>query len=79
VAARYGGSGAFKLRVDKGSRSALGDLNGDCVVNQTDIQQMATAINNNDLNADLNLDGTVDGQDQTIQIYRLGRGCMQLR
>ena len=79
VASRYGGSGDFKLRVDKGAKSALGDLNSDCVVTQADINLMATALTNRDMNADLNLDGALDAQDQTIQIYRLGRGCMQLR
>jgi hypothetical protein len=78
VASRYGGSGAYRLRVDKGAKSALGDFNGDCVVNQTDIGLMATAAANRDMTGDLNLDGSVDGQDQTIQLYRLGRGCMQL-
>jgi hypothetical protein len=79
VATRYGGSGDYRLRVEKGSKSALGDLNRDCVVNQTDIQLMAVALGGSDLSADLNLDGKVDAQDQQIQVYRLGRGCMQVK
>lgn len=79
IATRYTGSGAYKLRVEKGTKSALGDLNGDCLVDKTDMQTMATNIASNDLTADLNLDGSVDGQDQTIQQYRLGRGCMKIK
>ncbi|MFL5734731.1 MAG: peptidoglycan DD-metalloendopeptidase family protein [Chloroflexia bacterium] len=79
VATHFGGSGDYKLRVEKGSKSALGDLNRDCVVNQADISRMSTAMGGSDLSADLNLDGTVDAQDQQIQAYRLGRGCMQIK
>lgn len=79
VASGYAGTGAFKLRIDKGSKSALGDMNGDCVVNKIDIQLMANAVANQDPVGDLNLDGSVDGQDQTILLYRLGRGCMAIK
>jgi hypothetical protein len=81
VATRFGhADGAYNLRVDKGARSALGDLNADCAVNQADFQLMSAALANPAANqsADLNLDGAVNSQDQTIQQYRLGRGCMQL-
>ena len=82
VATRFSGSGTYRLRADKGSKSALGDLNSDCVVNQSDIQTMSAALAqaNAEPNsaADINLDGTVDAADQQIQQYRLGRGCMQV-
>src|SRR5439155_8613199 len=48
VATRYDGSGDYKLRVERGSKSALGDLNRDCVVNQEDIQRMAAALDGSD-------------------------------
>jgi hypothetical protein len=79
VATRFDGSGDYKLRVEKGSKSALGDLNRDCVVNQDDIVGMAAALAAGDATADLNLDGVVDAQDRQIQYYRLGRGCMQIK
>lgn len=79
VATCYSGEGDYKLRVEKGTKSALGDLNRDCVVDQPDMQMMSAALGGTDPNADLNLDGVVDAQDQQIQFYRLGRGCMQMK
>ena len=75
VATRYSGTGSCHLRVDKGSESALGDLNGDCMIDGTDIQMMIGYLNARNLAGDLNLDGVVDAQDQQIQVYHLGRGC----
>ncbi len=76
VATRYSGSGAYRLRVEKGSKAALGDLNRDCTVNEMDAQLMSAAMGTNDPYADLNLDGVVDAQDQQALQLRLGRGCM---
>lgn len=76
VATRYSGSGAYRLRVEKGSKAALGDLNRDCTVNEMDVQLMSAAMGTNDPYADLNLDGIVDAQDQQALQLRLGRGCM---
>lgn len=81
VATRFGSTGstgAYRLRVERGAKSALGDLNRDCRVDRADFDLMDAALKTNDLKADLNLDGVLDAQDQTIQIYRLGRGCMAL-
>lgn len=80
VATRFGETtGQYRLRVEKGSKSALGDLNRDCVVNLADIEIMSSALGGHDPNADLNLDGGVDGEDHKAMIYRLGRGCMQIK
>lgn len=76
VATRYSGSGAYRLRVEKGSKAALGDLNRDCTVNEMDAQIMQAALGTNDPYADLNLDGIVDAQDQQALQFRLGRGCL---
>jgi hypothetical protein len=78
IAARYSGSGAYRLRLDKGASSSLGDLNGDCKVDGADIQLMIEYMNGRNPAGDLNMDGATDYQDQQIQLYRLGRGCMFL-
>jgi len=78
VATRYSGVGQYHLRLEKGSKSGLGDLNGDCAIDGTDVQMLIGYLNARDLRGDLNLDGVVDGQDQQIQIYHLGRGCTSL-
>lgn len=75
VATRYSGSGTYRLRVEKGSKAALGDLNRDCIVNEMDTQIMQAALGTNDPYADLNLDGVVDAQDRQALQLRLGRGC----
>jgi murein DD-endopeptidase MepM/ murein hydrolase activator NlpD len=76
VATRYSGTGAYHLRVERGSKSALGDINRDCIVNQDDVQMLNAMVGTGDPNGDLNMDGVVDAQDQLIQNERLGRGCM---
>jgi hypothetical protein len=76
VASRFAGAGGYRLRVEKGSKSALGDINRDCIVENQDIQLMAAAMDGTDANADLNLDGAVNAQDEQTMLYRLGRGCM---
>ena len=78
VATRFAGQGAYRLRLEKGSKSALGDLNRDCVVNSADLQLMSGLLGSADPSADLNLDGRVDEADRQIQFLRLGRGCMKL-
>lgn len=79
VATHFNGTtGQFRLRADTGSKSALGDLNSDCVVNSLDTELMSAAMLAGDMKADLNLDYVLDAQDQTIQRYLLGRGCMKI-
>ncbi len=78
AATRFAGQGAYRLRLEKGSKSALGDLNRDCVVNSADLQLMSGLLGSADPSADLNLDGRVDEADGRIQFLRLGRGCMKL-
>lgn len=79
VATHFNGTtGQYRLRADTGSKSALGDLNSDCVVNNLDTDFMSTAMLAGDMKADLNLDYVLDAQDQTIQRYLLGRGCMKI-
>lgn len=75
VATRYSGTGDYHIRAEQGSKSALGDLNRDCIVNQDDVQLMQQMLGTNDPNGDLNMDGVVDQQDVQIQQERLGRGC----
>jgi hypothetical protein len=79
VATHFNGTtGQYRLRADRGSKSALGDLNSDCVVNSLDTDLMSAAMLAGDMKADLNLDYVLDAQDQTIQRYLLGRGCMKI-
>lgn len=75
-ATRFSGSGQFHLRMDRGAQGGLGDLNGDCLINGTDVQMLIDYLNARDLRGDLNLDGVVDSKDQQIQVYHLGRGCV---
>ncbi len=76
VASRYSGSGDYRLRVEKGAKAGLGDLNRDCRIDSRDIVIMNDALGGRDANADLNMDGVVDASDGRIQFLRLGRGCM---
>ncbi|MDQ5824414.1 MAG: peptidoglycan DD-metalloendopeptidase family protein [Chloroflexota bacterium] len=75
VAAKYEGTGAYRVRMEKGAKSALGDLNGDCRIDATDTQALALALGTRDPKADLNLDGVVDDLDRQAMLLRLGRGC----
>jgi murein DD-endopeptidase MepM/ murein hydrolase activator NlpD len=75
VAARYSGTGSFRVRAEKGAKSALGDLNGDCRIDTTDTQALALALGTRDPRTDLNLDGVVDDLDRQAMLMRLGRGC----
>lgn len=75
VAAKFGGTGTYRLRAEKGAKSALGDLNGDCRIDATDTQALALALGTRDPRADLNLDGVVDDLDRQAMLLRLGRGC----
>jgi murein DD-endopeptidase MepM/ murein hydrolase activator NlpD len=77
VAARYEGTGTYRVRMEKGAKSALGDLNGDCRIDATDTQALALALGTRDPKADLNLDGVVDDLDRQAMLHRLGRGCTE--
>ena len=75
VATKYSGTGAYRVRAEKGAKSALGDLNGDCRIDETDTQALALALGTRDPRTDLNLDGVVDDLDRQAMLMRLGRGC----
>jgi murein DD-endopeptidase MepM/ murein hydrolase activator NlpD len=77
VAARYEGTGTYRVRMEKGAKSALGDVNGDCRIDATDTQALALALGTRDAKADLNLDGVVDDLDRQAMLLRLGRGCTE--
>ena len=77
VATRYSGEGTYRVRAEKGAKSALGDLNGDCRIDETDTQALALALGTRDPKADLNLDGVVDDLDRQAMLLRLGRGCTE--
>jgi hypothetical protein len=75
-ATRWGStSGDYRLRLEAGREAALGDLDRNCVVNETDRQRMVNAIGSSDQNADLNLDGIVNTVDYSILLGRIGRTC----
>jgi hypothetical protein len=75
-ATRYGStSGDYRLRLEAGREAALGDLDRNCVVDETDRQRMVNAIGSSDQNADLNLDGIVNTVDYSILLGRIGRSC----
>jgi murein DD-endopeptidase MepM/ murein hydrolase activator NlpD len=75
-ATRYGStSGDYRLRLEAGREAALGDLDRNCIINETDRQRMVNAIGSSDQNADLNLDGIVNTVDYSILLGRMGRTC----
>lgn len=78
VATRYGPtSGDYRLRLESGHEAAVGDVNRDCVVDDTDYQLLANVIGTSDQNADLNLDGFVNTNDLSILLINSELACSQ--
>jgi hypothetical protein len=76
VATRYGSTeGRYALRVDGGFEAAVGDLDRDCDVDNTDRNRLLAALGKADPNADLDLDGVVSTRDVIFQMRSLGVRC----
>lgn len=74
-ATRYGGEGRYALRVEAGFQAAVGDLDRDCDVDNTDRNRLHSVLGRADPDADLDLDGVVSTRDAIFQMRSLGVRC----
>mgnify|MGYP000064717376 CR=1 FL=1 len=58
--------GDYRLRVELGTESGVGDINRDCSIDIQDYNILASRFRSTDQSADLNLDGIVDEADIAI-------------
>jgi hypothetical protein len=58
-----------------GPVSLLGDLNGDCLINFTDLNSVLGAFGSTDPSGDANGDGITDFSDLNLVLSNFGRTC----
>jgi len=75
VAARYSGTGSYWLRIEDGRQSAPGDVNRDCVVNDSDGNLIRSTLGGNDSRYDIDLNGSVNTRDWNFFLRSMGVSC----
>jgi len=77
VATRYSGTGSYWLRLEDGHQSAPGDVNKDCVVDDTDGNLIKSALGKTDSRYDIDLNAIVNTRDWNFFLQSKGVRCGQ--